>query len=71
MKSSKERGRVSPWPEDFDAASNERDRVLNRRGDPQQKHSLRTQLVTSLKLLAVTASLGLVLWFLDQMVTGS
>lgn len=71
MNSSKKSERVSPWSEDFDAASNEWNRVLNGRGDPQQRHSLRTQLVTGLKLLAITASLGLVLWFLDQMVTGS
>lgn len=71
MKASDKRERVPPWPEDFDAALNERDRVLNGRRDPQQKQSLRAQLVTGLKLFATAASIGLVLWFLDQMVTGS
>ena len=71
MKTSEESERVPPWPEDFDAALKERDRVLNGQGDPQQKQSLRAQLVTGLKLFATAASIGLVLWFLDQMVKGS
>jgi hypothetical protein len=70
MKTSEKRETRPPWSEDFDAALTERDQVLKDYPSPQNKPSLRVQLVTGLKLFATAASIGMALWVLDLMVSG-
>ena len=70
MKTQKKR-ETTPLPEDFDVALNEQDRMLNERVYPRPRPSLRSQIVLGLKLLLTAGTIGLVVWFLDQMVSGS
>jgi len=71
MKTQKKRETTTPLPEDFDVALNEQDRMLNERVHPRPRPSLRSQIVLGLKLLLTAGTIGLVVWFLDQMVSGS
>jgi hypothetical protein len=60
-----------PWPDDFDVALHEQDRMLNECVRPHPKPSLRSQIVTGLKLFVTLGTIGLAIWLLDQIVLGS
>ena len=71
MKTLKQRDTRPPWPYDFDVALGEQDRMLNERVRPHPKPSLRSQIVTGLKLFITLGTIGLAIWFVDQIVLGS
>lgn len=62
MNSSRKPENRPPWPEDFNAALDERDRVR-----PQP--SLRSQVITTIKVFTAGGLIVLALWVIDLIVT--
>ena len=63
MRGSRKPENQAPRPANFDAALDERDRMRAR-----PRPSLRSQMITALKLFTAAGMIALALWLIDQIV---